>query len=226
MGLLYLFRHGETDLIEGRYCGSGNPPLNKCGREQAARIAEFLRSKPISAIYASPMLRAVQTAEPSARVLATEITTVAALREVDFGEWEGLTFAQARARDPEIWRRREADPLAVAAPGGEPYCDLVARSTPAFDELRARHRNEDIAVFAHKSVNRFFIARLLLMPLPHFRRIGQEPAAVTIIKSRGDSVTVLTINERCHLGLSGGDLCRVLSGAPGATGISIPSGES
>jgi probable phosphoglycerate mutase len=213
MGLLFLFRHGETDLTQGHYCGSSDPPLSERGRDQAARIAELLRRRPIAAIYSSPQARAMQTAEPSARALDLEVCRADGLREIDFGAWEGLSFEAAREHYPEVWRARQADPYLAAAPGGESYRDLAVRVIPAFDELLARHCDDFIAVFGHKSVNRVFLAYLLGMPVAYYRRIGQEPGAVSVVKSRASGVEVLTINERCHLGFCGGDLCRALSGA-------------
>ena len=218
MGLLFLFRHAETELTQGRYCGSGDPPLSERGRDQAARIAELLRRRPIAAIYSSPQGRAVQTAEPSGQALDLEVRTVEHLREIDFGAWEGLSFEAAREHYPEAWRARQADPYSAAAPGGETYRDLAARVIPAFDDLLVRHCDNFIAVFGHQSVNRVFLAYLLGIPVAYYRRIGQEPGAVSVVKSGASGVEVLTVNERCHLGFSGGDLCRALSGAQVAEG--------
>lgn len=221
MGLLYLFRHGETDLTQGCYCGSSDPPLSAQGQVQAARIGEFLRDKRIAAIYASPLLRAVQTAEPSAAALALEIRTVEAVREVDFGEWEELSFAEVRERYREQWRRREADLYAVAPPGGESYRDLFARVVPAFHDLLARHADEMIAVFGHKSVNRIFLASALNMPVAHYRRIGQDPGAVNMISAHDGRIEILTINERCHFGVSAGDAARGVNESSAARGRGI-----
>jgi broad specificity phosphatase PhoE len=162
----------------------------------------------------------MQTAEPSGQALDLEVRTVEDLREIDFGAWEGLSFEAAREHYPEAWQARQADPYSAAPPGGESCRDLAARVLPAFEELVTRHRGDDIAVFAHESVNRVFLAHLLSMPAAYYRRIGQEPGAVSVIKSRDGSVEVLTINGRCHLGFSGGDLCRALSGGEAAEGPS------
>ena len=212
MATLFLFRHGETDLTHGRYCGSLDPPLNEKGRNQAERVAEFLRHQGIGAIYASPMLRAVQTAEPSARGLGLEIRVLEALREVSFGEWEGLTFAEARERYPDDWRSRDADPYFVPPPGGETYRELAARVLPAFYQLIERHRDDEtIAVFAHKSVNRVLLTNVLKMPVAYYRRIELDPGALTIVRSLDAGLEVLAVNECCHLGLSAGDRARELS---------------
>ena len=211
MSTIFLFRHGETDMTHGRYCGSSDPPLNERGRQQAECIRDFLRSESIAAIYSSPLRRATQTAEPSARALGLEIIPVVALREADFGEWEGLTFEEARRRYPAQWCAREADPYSVAPPGGESYRDLLARIVPAFDDLLVRHGDATIAVFAHRSVNRLFMTRVFTMPVAHYRRIQCDPAALSIVRSHNGRVEILKINERCHLGMTAGDIARALS---------------
>jgi len=213
MGTLLLFRHGETDLTYGRYCGSSDPPLNDGGRGQAQRIRDLLLREGVAAIYSSPLRRVIETAEPSARALGLEVRVVDGLREADFGEWEGLTFAQARERDPDTWRRREADPYSVAPPGGEAYRDLLARVVPAFGELFERHPDEAIAVFAHKSVNRVFMANVLMMPVAYYRRIEFDPGALAILRENDGRVEVLAVNESCHLGMSAGDRARRIADA-------------
>jgi broad specificity phosphatase PhoE len=211
MSTIFLFRHGETDMTHGRYCGSSDPPLNERGREQAERICDLLRSETIAAIYASPLRRALETAEPSARALGLEIIPVSALREADFGAWEGMTFDEVRRLYPAQWSAREADPYSVAPPGGESYRDLLARIEPAFEDLLGSHGDATIAVFAHRSVNRLFMTRVFSMPVAHYRRIQCDPAALTVIKSHNERVEILKINERCHLGATAGDIARGLS---------------
>jgi len=200
MGTIFLFRHGETDVTHGYYTGSSDPPLNARGREQAERIRDFLAGRDIAAIYSSPLRRAMETAEPSARALGLPIATMEALREVSFGAWEGLTFQQARERYPEESRARDADPYSVAPPGGETYRELAARVIPAFDDLLARHADCDIAVFAHKSVNRVLIAHVLSMPVAFCRRIELDPGALIELFHGDGRLEVTTVNERCHLG--------------------------
>ena len=211
MSTIFLFRHGETDMTHGRYCGSSDPPLNERGRRQAECIRDLLRSESIAAIYASPLRRATQTAEPSARALGLEIIPVAALREADFGGWEGLTFEDVRERHPAEWCAREADPYSVAPPGGESYRDLLARVVPAFEDLLGCHGDASIAVFAHRSVNRLFMTRVFTMPVAHYRRIQCDPAALSVIRSHDGRTEILKINERCHLGMTAGDVARELS---------------
>jgi broad specificity phosphatase PhoE len=208
MGAIFLLRHGETELTPGYYTGSSDPPLNARGREQAERIRDFLAGRRIAAIYSSPLRRAVESAQPSAQALGLPIVTMDALREVNFGAWEGLTFEQARERYPEQWAARDADPYSVAPPRGETYADLAARVIPAFADLVVRHASDDIAVFGHKSVNRVLVADVLSMPVAFYRRIELDPGALIELFYDHGRLEVTTVNDCCHLGLTAGDEAR------------------
>jgi broad specificity phosphatase PhoE len=213
MGIILLFRHGETDLTLGRYCGSTDPPLNERGREQADQVAALLREHQPAAVYSSPLRRAAETAEPAANALGLRVQTIDALREIDFGEWEGLTFAEARERDAAHWARRQDDPYGVSPPRGETYRELVARVLPAFRDLFERHAGDTVAVFAHKSVIRVLVTDVLSMPVSYYRRIELDPGALCIVRAHDGHREVLSVNECCHLGVSAGDRARQLDAA-------------
>src|SRR5581483_2273708 len=108
---LLLLRHGQTEFsAQRRYSGRADPELTELGHAQAAAVAAGIRAvagaDEVSAVLCSPLRRAVQTAEPVAAALGgVPITCHDALVETDFGAWDGLTFAEARARDPELHQR-------------------------------------------------------------------------------------------------------------------------
>ena len=96
--LLFLARHGETDWNrEGRFQGHADPPLNGTGRAQAAQLAAGLADVELSAVYSSPLRRALETARVVAAAHELEAVALDALREVDVGSWQGLTRADAKA---------------------------------------------------------------------------------------------------------------------------------
>src|SRR5213080_640935 len=123
---LLLLRHGQTEMsAERRYSGRGDVPLTELGRAQAAAAAKRLAATDglvvdgeVVPIIASPLTRTMQTAQAVADALGGRVETHPGLIETDFGEWEGLTFAEAAERDPELHRRWLGDP-SVPPPGGE-----------------------------------------------------------------------------------------------------------
>lgn len=104
---LLLLRHGQTELsVQRRYSGRGNPALTEVGRRQADAAARYLAQRGgISAVFSSPLQRAYDTAAAAAKALGLDVTVDDDLIETDFGAWEGLTFAEAAERDPELHRR-------------------------------------------------------------------------------------------------------------------------
>ncbi|MEV6253830.1 bifunctional RNase H/acid phosphatase [Nocardia sp. NPDC051911] len=147
---LLLLRHGQTELsVQRRYSGRGNPPLTALGREQAARAAKMLAAKGgIAAVVSSPLGRARETAEAAAAALGVPVEIHDGLIETDFGAWEGLTFAEAAQRDPDLHARWIGDPT-VAAPGGENFEEVRARVDAALRDLLERYPGANVVVVSH-----------------------------------------------------------------------------
>src|SRR5690606_368207 len=99
---LYLIRHAHTAWNgAGRMQGWEDVPLDERGRQQAQALARRLRSEPIQAVYTSPLSRSLATAEPLAQALGVALRCDDRLRERHLGEWSGLTFDEARQRNPD-----------------------------------------------------------------------------------------------------------------------------
>ena len=139
-----LLRHGQTAMsAERRFAGRGDIPLTDLGREQAAAAAARLKARGgIDLIASSPLSRARHTAEAVAEATGAPLVTDEDLAETDFGDWEGLTFAEVMARWPDemaAWRG-SAD---VAPPGGESLSSAARRALAALDRLLAVARAVD-----------------------------------------------------------------------------------
>jgi broad specificity phosphatase PhoE len=122
---LLLTRHGqavEGDVMLG---GQLDVPLRPSGREEAEALAARLAGVRIDRIVSSPMIRALQTAQIVATGRPVEVDE--RLRELDYGRWEGLTYAEIDAHDPELRARWEHDPASTHSPGGESGDDVAAR---------------------------------------------------------------------------------------------------
>src|SRR5207302_9429667 len=127
---LILVRHGVTEWnLAGRYQGHQDVPLSDTGREQARRAAERLRAERITAAYTSDMQRAKETASIILGERNVPLREAAALREIAFGAWEGLTPIQAADRYPDEWAAWTRNAADAGPPGGEDLTRFAARVT-------------------------------------------------------------------------------------------------
>ena len=139
MTQLLVARHGETDWNrEGRWQGHGGPGLNETGRRQAEALAARLGGLKIDALYTSDLARALETAEILAARIGCTPVLKRGLREVDNGDWRGLTRAQVRERNPAGYRRwLNGEP---GWSGGESYEDMHRRVIETVQRLLDAHR--------------------------------------------------------------------------------------
>ncbi|MDQ4082719.1 MAG: histidine phosphatase family protein [Actinomycetota bacterium] len=148
MTTVLLARHGETAWnAESRFQGHADPPLNEDGRRQAREFAEQVAGEGIVAIYSSPLRRALETAEIVGNRLGLEVTPVDALREIDVGEWQGLTRSEVEERYPEAFARWIG--FGQGWEHGETYEQMGKRVRDALRELAARHPGEVVLVVTH-----------------------------------------------------------------------------
>jgi ribonuclease H / adenosylcobalamin/alpha-ribazole phosphatase len=147
---LLLLRHGQTELsVQRRYSGRGNPALTELGQRQAEAAAGYLGQRGgIAAVISSPLQRAYATAVAAGQALGLDVTADDDLIETDFGAWEGLTFAEAEARDPELHRRWLRD-TSIEPPGGESFDDVMARVCRARERIIERYQGATVLVVSH-----------------------------------------------------------------------------
>ncbi|TVS99651.1 bifunctional RNase H/acid phosphatase [Amycolatopsis bartoniae] len=204
---LLLLRHGQTEMsVDRRYSGRGDVPLTELGRQQAAAAAKRIAALPGVAdadeptpILASPLTRTMQTAQAVADVVGGRVETRQGLLETDFGDWEGLTFAEAAERDPELHSRWLRD-FTVPSPGGESF-ERVHRRVLAFrDELFETHAGRTVIVVSHVTP----IKSLLRMGLDAgpslLFRLHLDLASLSIVEFYPDgNASVRLVNDTCHL---------------------------
>ncbi len=135
---VYLARHGETAYNhEGRFQGQQQVPLNDTGRAQAAELAERARAYGFRALWSSPLLRARETADIVAAAIGLEPREDARLMETDAGDWTDLTFAEVRAKTPELFDAFAAAEPGFAFPGGESFTQQELRVDAALRDVEA-----------------------------------------------------------------------------------------
>jgi broad specificity phosphatase PhoE len=166
MTRLILIRHGETDWnTEGRWQGQIDIPLNENGLEHAQQLARELAGEGIQAIYSSNLLRAIQTADPLAKIAGLRVNIDPRLREIHQGEWQGMLVKDIQARYAERFQQRRANPLAIAPPGGETVLEVQQRVYNSLEDILLRHPDETVAIVAHGFVIAVLRVRLEKHPL-------------------------------------------------------------
>jgi probable phosphoglycerate mutase len=207
---LFLLRHGPTALTgEKRFSGTGaDPELTEQGLAQARAAARRLagqngsadpRYGRIDAIITSPLRRARQTARAVAGAGGFEPRVEEGLRELDFGAFEGLTFAEARARYPRELAAFYASP-ANAAPGGESVEQVAARAAVAKDRVLVRFPRRNVLIVTHVTPIKTLLCQALGAPLESIHRMELAAASLTVIDYYDDGVTnVRCVNDTAHL---------------------------
>jgi len=200
---VYLIRHGATALnrenpyrLQGR---SLDPSLDAIGIEQSRSASDVLSHRDLTAIYASPLRRAQETAQWIAGPHQLTPRVEPKLVEASLGRWEGLTWDQARAADPDLYEAFHARPGATAYPDGESFLDAQARMLPAVAAIAQAHPGERIAVVSHNVTNRAYLAGLMGIPIDRAREIRQANCGINTIHYEGARAVVETVNARFHL---------------------------
>ncbi|VBB06826.1 phosphoglycerate/bisphosphoglycerate mutase active site [Lucifera butyrica] len=200
MTKVILVRHGQTVWNHAmRYQGHTDVELTETGLGQAKLVAERLRPEPIQAVYASDLSRAFQTAEEIARFHALPVQSVPELREIKFGEWEGLTYDEIYARWPEIMDKFYTHTDEIQIPGGESFKELKERAEEAIQKLIRQHEGETIAVVSHGGTIRALLCAALNIHLNFVWNIRQDNTAVNIIEYHNDRAIVALVNDIHHL---------------------------
>jgi probable phosphomutase (TIGR03848 family) len=186
-------RHGETDWIGTRLAGrQPGIHLNEKGRRQAGEVAQMLAPLSIEAFYASPLERALETAEPAARAAGKPVQAMDNLQEVDFGELSGRTFEELR--ELPIWKQVRRQPSSVEFPGGETLLNVQRRAVAALAEICEGHPRGVVAVFSHSDTIRLMLCHILQIPLDFYPRLVIDPASVSLVLKNDKAQRILGIN--------------------------------
>jgi probable phosphoglycerate mutase len=196
-----LVRHGQTEWnrVE-RFRGRADVPLNVVGLEQAAatgrRIAAEWRP---TAVYCSPLGRARQTAEAIAVHFGLPVQPHLGLYDIHFGQWQGLTPDEARARWPGLVDAWYTAPQTVQIPGGESLAELRTRAMAAVNELAGRHTGQTVVLVGHTVINRVILLGVLGLGNDRFWRLAQDTCAINVFEATDGDFTMLSLNDTCHL---------------------------
>jgi broad specificity phosphatase PhoE len=192
---LFLLRHGEVDTRYHRVFGGRiDMDLSPRGREQAELLARYLKRVRLDAIYVSPKKRAQQTLAPLAALQAPAPVTLPDLREVDFGDWTGLTWEQVQEKfgvSAFDWLHR-LDQAAI--PGAESAQQFRARVEPCLRQILSECPGRTVGVVCHGGVIRMLLAILLDLPVPQTANFHIEYASLSIVTCRPHRTEVDLMN--------------------------------
>lgn len=199
---LYLARHAQSDWnAEFRYISRTDRDLSDQGRVQAGALGRRLAREPLEAVFSSPLARALDTARAVAGPHGLHVEVIDGLTEIDFGDWEGLTYDEIRSAFPAFdgWL---AAPEATPIPGGEAWAEFLARVVSCTDGILARPY-ATVAVVSHAGWLKMMLGIALGLRRIVFGNLRLDHCGLTIVEAEADgwqaNTRLYTFNETCHL---------------------------
>jgi len=197
---LLLVRHAETDSNRARrYQGWRDTPLSETGRGQAEAAGRLLARERLAAVWSSPLERARETAAAIAAPQALPVREAEAFKEMGFGEWEGLTGAEVRARFPALYTSWRDTPHLATVPGGETLVEVRRRVLEGLGELRAAHDGQTICLVAHGISSRILILEALGLGLDRVWSLELSSTGISELEFRDDWAAVHRMTTLVHL---------------------------
>ncbi len=203
MTRLILIRHGQTVWNKiGKYQGQADIELSELGLEQAAQLGKNFPYTDVKAVYASSLKRAMDTGRAVADRFGLEVVGCDELREIYFGDWEGLTYDEIHDGWPEAHEGLFNRPDITVCPNGEGFAQVQERAVAKLQELLKKHEGETFVIAAHGGVNRTILCYALGLPVQYMWNIRQDNTAVNVISFyEGGKRTVDLMNSTSHLEL-------------------------
>ena len=197
---LILVRHGETHWNEaGRVQGGDSDiELNDTGLEQAKKLAAFLKNEPIVTIVASPLRRAVATAEIIACRHQLPVGIEQGLKELKVGDLEGISISSLRTTFSQFLLQWRQDGEAMKLPNGESLVDLQQRAWKVIEGLLEKHKDGTAVVVSHYFVTLAIILKALNLPLDCIIKFKVDLGGVSMLEFRDYGARLVTFNDTSY----------------------------
>lgn len=194
VSIIILVRHGHTPttgkILPGRAKGLH---LSELGKEQASKVATNLSMLDnVTAVYASPMERTLETAKPIASAFGLKVQRNRGLIEADFGKWTGRKLSDLRKLSD--WEIVQKNPSLFRFPDGESFIEIQSRMVETITRISDKHRGEIVIAVSHADTIKAFLTAMLGTPLDLFQRLHISPCSVSPVILGNGSPFVLAVN--------------------------------
>lgn len=198
---LYLIRHGETDWNkQKKFQGWTDIDLNENGKMQAELLGERFKDIKVDEIYSSPLQRSVNTAKPIAQIKNLSIIENENFKEINFGEWEGLTVSEIYEKAGEDFVTFMKKPEEGTFPGDGSFANVTKRIAEGLEEVLDGKEDKNIVIVSHGGIVRLTISYLMNFPGDWYNKTWIDNTSVSVIelsKNRGNLLRVL--NDFSHI---------------------------
>ena len=200
MSRLLLVRHGITEFNSTRrFAGYSDVEMSDAGYRQVEKLRDRLANEKIDIIYSSDLRRALVTAEVISSRHNVDIITYSELREINYGDAEGLTFQEISSRYPEVAELVTNFSLQLKFPGGESFEGFIERTSKFLDKLKRHTPSQTMLIVSHGGPLRVLICRLLEIDLGHWRQIRLDNASLSRVETYPQGAIVSLLNDTAHL---------------------------
>lgn len=201
MSRLLLVRHGITEFNSTRrFAGYSDVEMSDAGYRQVEKLRDRLANEKIDIIYSSDLRRALVTAEVISSRHEVDIVTCPELREVNYGDCEGLTFQEINDLYPEVAESiANFDLIKLKFPGGESFEEFIERTSKFLDKLNQHAPSETMLIVAHSGPLRVLVCRLLGIEMVHWRQFRIDTASLSIMETHPRGAILSLLNDASHL---------------------------
>ena len=201
MSKLLMVRHGISEFNAARrFAGYSDVEMSSAGYEQAEKLRDRLAGEKIDAVYSSDLKRASETAAIISSGHEMDIATCSELREVNYGDIEGLTYYEISRLYPEVAETVANFNLRLDFPGGESFKEFITRVSKFLGKLKKHSPSQTLLVVSHSGPLRVLICRLLGIDLSYWWQIRFDNASLSIVKIHPRGAVINLLNDTSHLG--------------------------
>jgi len=204
MTKVYVVRHGQTAWnLEEIFRGRVDIPLDDTGKKEVHLAGEALKDETIHAVYSSPLSRSMETAENIAKFQDVGVSPLDAIIDISYGDWEGKPLAEIQEKFPDLYELWMKEPHNVHFPNGETLEAVGSRAMEAVNRLVAQHKDENIALVAHRVPNKVICCALIGIDYSNFWRIQQDTASTNLFVYKDGQWIVSFLNDTSYLNILG-----------------------